>query len=82
MRVVFVIVMADLQVWRQSAARSRWASAHASWKLHRIDPNTLAVDCSEEEFRTKEDLLYQVLHHWGWISKCKDRSASDLGVGS
>ena len=54
--------MSDLHFWMQAWSDEGETMLVSIGSSDKLDINTLSVDCTEEEFRTIEASLYQVLH--------------------
>ena len=54
--------MSDLHLWMQAWSDQGERILTRVESVEKIDRATLAVDCDQEEFRTFETALYQVLH--------------------
>ena len=54
--------MSDLHLWMQAWSDHGERVLTRVENTEKIDRDTLAVDCTQEEFRTLETALYQVLH--------------------
>ena len=54
--------MSDLHFWMPAWSEERETMLVSAERTVVFDNNTLAVDCSDEEFRTIETSLYQVQH--------------------
>ena len=54
--------MSDLHLWPQAWSDDGETMHVSVESTDTFDNNTLARDCSDEEFRTNEASIYQVLH--------------------
>ena len=54
--------MSDLQLWTQAWSDQGEQMLARVESVDRLDKNVIAFDCSDEEFRSSEVSLYQVLH--------------------
>ena len=54
--------MSDLHLWMQAWSDQGEQMLVRVESIDRFDNNVIAFDCSDEEFRSIESVLYQVLH--------------------
>ena len=54
--------MSDLHLWMQAWSDQGERTLAMVESIDRFDNNVIAFDCSDEEFRSIESALYQVLH--------------------
>ena len=54
--------MAELHLWMQAGSDQRERIPVRVESVDKVERSTLAVDCTEADFRTLETALYQVLH--------------------
>ena len=58
----FKFFMSDLHLWVQASSNPREKMLAIVESVDKLDHNTIAFDCSDYEFRSIEESLYQVLH--------------------
>ena len=73
--------MSDLHLWMQAWSHQGEQMLARVESVDRFDNNVIAVDCSDEEFRSIEAPLYQVLHRTTaneplWIAAANERTES------
>ena len=61
-KVEFRSFMSDLHLWMQAWSDQGEQMFAMVGSIDRFDNNVIAFDCSDEEFRSIESALYQVLH--------------------
>ena len=80
--------MAELHLWMQAWSDQGERISVRVESVDIVDRSTLAVDCTEADFRTFESAQYQFYtgqqqtNHRGWFNTYRVREDSKLGTGS